>query len=84
MKRRATRITRGAAQVFFDAQQLIVFGDPIGARKRAGLDLAGVGGDGQVGDERIFGFAGAMRDDRGAPFVLASSMQSRVSVSVPI
>ena len=32
---------------------------------RAGLDLAGAGGDRQVGDEGVFGFAGAVRDHGG-------------------
>ncbi len=39
--------------------------DAIAAAEAAGLDLAGVGGDREVRDERVFGLAGAMRDDRG-------------------
>ena len=35
-----------AAQFVFDAQQLIVFGNPVGAAQGAGLDLAGPGGYG--------------------------------------
>ena len=53
------------AQLFFDAQQLVIFGDAIGARGGAGLDLSGTGADGKVGDKGVFGLAGAVRDDRG-------------------
>ena len=35
-----------AAQFVFDAQQLIVFGHPVGAAQGTGLDLAGPGGYG--------------------------------------
>ena len=52
------------AEPLFDAQQLVVLGDAVGAAGRAGLDLAGVGGHREVGDERIFGFARAVRDHR--------------------
>src|SRR5206468_5019838 len=48
------------AQVVLDAQQLVVLGDAVGPRRRAGLDLAAVGGDGQVGDRRVLGLAGAV------------------------
>src|SRR4051812_28680403 len=57
---------RGATQIFFDAQKLIVFSDAIRARQRSGFYLARVSRDGQIGDEGILCFAGAMRDDRGA------------------
>src|SRR5215216_79331 len=56
----------GPAQVLFDAQQLIVLCRAIGARKRSGFDLSGVGGDSEIGDKRIFSLAGTMRDDRRA------------------
>src|SRR5262244_3378514 len=56
---------RGGAEFLFDAQKLVVLGDAVGAAGRARLDLAGVGGDGEVGDEGIFGFAGAVADDGG-------------------
>jgi hypothetical protein len=38
------------AQLFLDADQLVVFGEPVGARQRAGLDLAAIGRDGEIGD----------------------------------
>ncbi|EAA20335.1 hypothetical protein, partial [Plasmodium yoelii yoelii] len=42
----------------------VVFGDAIGAAERAGLDLAGAGGDGDVGDGGALRFARAMGHDR--------------------
>src|SRR5262249_46490438 len=56
--------TSGASQLFLDAQQLVVLGDAISARRRARLNLAGAGADRKVGDKGVFGFAGAMADDR--------------------
>src|SRR5260221_797935 len=53
------------AERLLDAQQLIIFGHPISAAKRTGLDLAGIGGHGDVGDGGILGFAGAMADHGG-------------------
>ena len=38
------------AEHLLDAQQLVVLADAVGAAERAGLDLAGVGGHGDVGD----------------------------------
>src|SRR5208283_1206545 len=54
----------GGAQVFLDAQKLVVFGDAVGTARRAGLDLAGIGRYHQVGNERVLGFTRAVRDDR--------------------
>src|SRR5689334_18503618 len=53
------------AQLLLDAQQLVVFRGAIGARERTGLDLTAIGGDGKIGDGRVFGLAGMMRHDRG-------------------
>src|SRR5262245_5027331 len=58
---------RGQTQLFLDAQQLVVFGDAVGAGSRPGLDLAGGGGHGEVGYEGVLGFARAVRDDRAVP-----------------
>src|SRR5947209_6166795 len=58
---------RRAAQVFLDAEQLVVLGDAVGARERAGLDLPDARGDGEVCDEGVFGLARTVRDDGGAP-----------------
>jgi len=53
----------GAAQDLLDAEQFVVFGDSVRAGGRAGLDLAAVGGDGDVGDGGVLGFTGAMAED---------------------
>ncbi|MDB6151932.1 MAG: hypothetical protein JWL90_385 [Chthoniobacteraceae bacterium] len=61
------RINRGAhlahltavncivTKFFLDAQQLVIFGNPISSAKAAGFDLAGIGGDGDIRDRRVFG-----------------------------
>src|SRR5690606_15121251 len=43
--------------------QLVVLGHAIAAAQRAGLDLGRGGGNGDVGDGGVFGFAGTMRND---------------------
>src|SRR5882762_9858085 len=55
--------TRCRAKLLFDAQQLIVFRDTIGARSRSGFDLSRSSGYGKIRDEGVFGLAGAMRND---------------------
>ena len=62
--RRCPANERAGSQRFLDPQQAIVLGQPLGARHRADLDLAGGGGDGEVGDGRVLGLARAGRDDR--------------------
>ena len=59
----ATGPRRGVAQLLLDAQQLVVLGGALAARQRAGLDLAGVDGHGEVGDEGVLRLARAVRDD---------------------
>ena len=54
---RAARVHRDVAEVFLDAQQLVVLGDAVAAAERTGLDLAGIGAHGDIGDRRVFGFA---------------------------
>src|SRR6185437_207360 len=49
------------SQLLFDAQQLVVFGQPVGPGSAARLDLAAVQGHGEVRDGRVFGFAATMR-----------------------
>src|SRR4051794_33602634 len=49
------------AQLLLDADQLVVLGETVGAGERAGLDLPAIGGDGEVGDGRVLGLAGAVR-----------------------
>ena len=53
------------AELLLDAEELVVFGEAVGAGERAGLDLPAVGGDGEVGDGGVLGFAGAVAHDGG-------------------
>src|SRR5579862_8332014 len=64
---RAARILRFVAQPGLDAQELVVLRDAVGAARRAGLDLAGVGGNCEVGDEGVLRLAAAVRDDALVP-----------------
>src|SRR5262245_50887762 len=58
------RKPRGAAQVFLDAQELVVLRRSIRPRQRSGFDLTRIRCHGEIGNKRILGFAGTMRDDR--------------------
>src|SRR5579883_2303442 len=55
----------GLSEFLFDAKQLIVLGDPVSPRGRSGLDLSDTGGNGEVCDESVLGFAAAVGDDAG-------------------
>ena len=57
-QRARARINRVLAQQLFDAQELIVFRQPIGAAQRAGLDLAAVRRHSDVGDGCVRGCPG--------------------------
>src|SRR5207302_2518576 len=61
----AAGVAGGGAEVGLDAQQLVVLGHALAAGGGAGLDLAGVGRDDQVGYRRVLGLAAAVRDDGG-------------------
>ena len=50
-----------------DLDEPVVFCDPLAASRSAGFQLAAAGADGQVGDERVFGLAGAMGDELPVP-----------------
>src|SRR5262245_25189411 len=63
-ERAPSREPRGGAELRLDAYQLVVLAHAIGAARRSGFDLTGGGADGEVGDRRVFGLAGAVRDDR--------------------
>ncbi|SRR6266849_97704 len=52
----------GGAEFLFDAEELVVFGDAVGAAGGAGLDLACGGSHGEIGDKGVLGFAGTVRD----------------------
>src|SRR5207245_10114986 len=60
---------RGVAQLFLDAQQLVVLRGALAAGDRAGLDLARVDRDGDIGDE---GGLGLPRGAQAAEAVAAS------------
>jgi hypothetical protein len=60
------------AQLGFDAQELVVFGNTVRAGRGTGLDLAHIERHGQVGDGAVFSFAGAVRSD-GAPTITLAS-----------
>jgi hypothetical protein len=48
----------GGAELLFDAQDLVVLGEALGAARRARLDLAGGQPDHEVGDEGVLGLTG--------------------------
>ena len=50
------------AELFLNAQKLVVLGKSVHAGKRAGLDLSGIGCHGKVCNESIFRFAAAVRN----------------------
>src|SRR5260221_928127 len=54
------RVNTCIAQLFLDAEKLIVFSQPVGTGGAAGLDLTAVEGYGEVGDRRVFRFPAAM------------------------
>lgn len=54
-ERGATREDRGVAELFLDAQKLIVLRDALAASRRTSFDLTGVRRDHEVGDRRVLG-----------------------------
>src|SRR5437762_14019045 len=44
-------------------KKLVVLGDAVGAAGGAGLDLPGGGRDGEISDEGVLGFSGAVGND---------------------
>ncbi len=54
---RRARINRRFAQRLVDADQLVVFRQSVGARQRAGFDLAAIRGHGQIGNRGVLGLA---------------------------
>src|SRR5882757_9324491 len=65
LQRRFAGIFRLRTQLLLNAQQLVVFGGTVGTRQRSGFDLAAIGGDSEIGDGGILGFAGTVRHHRG-------------------
>ena len=52
-------------QLFFNAEELVVFGESVGTCYATGFDLEGMHSDGKVSNEWIFGFAGPVADNGG-------------------
>ena len=48
------------AELEFDLHEAVVLGDAVSAAEGAGLDLAAVGRDGNVGDGRVLGLTGTV------------------------
>src|SRR4051812_32356563 len=59
----APRVGRVAAELLLDAQELVVLGDAIGARRRARLDLTAARRDREVGDRDVLGLPRAVGHD---------------------
>src|SRR5690606_119083 len=55
-------VKRVLAKILFQPQQLIVLGHTVSTGGRSGFDLTVGHRDGEVGDERILGFATAVAD----------------------
>src|SRR5215210_1763799 len=64
-KRIPTGIFGVAAKLLFDPEELVVLGGAVGSGGSAGLDLARVRRDRQVGDRRVLGLARPVGDDDG-------------------
>src|SRR6185437_3309244 len=62
-----TGVGRRVTEQLLDPEQLVVLCDPLAACGGAGLDLAAVGGDGQVRDRSVVGLAGAVADHAAEP-----------------
>ena len=73
-------VHRVLAEKLFDAQQLVVLRHAVGAAERAGLDLAGVRRDGNVGNGRVFSLARAMADDGGILVIFEPQSAIRVQI----
>ncbi len=83
-ERARAEVLRAVAELFFDAQQLVVLRDPFAARGRAGLDLTAVRRDREIGDD--VSSVSPLRCDITTvyPDRVASPTVSSVSVSEPI
>jgi hypothetical protein len=52
------------SELLLDPDQLVVLRDPLSPARRAGLHLPDPRRDSQVGDRRVLGFTGAVREHR--------------------
>src|SRR3954453_20037645 len=60
-------VPRGVLELLLDAQELVVLRHALRPRGRTGLDLAAVGGDGEVGDRGVLGLARAVAHHAAEP-----------------
>src|SRR5690625_2832427 len=60
-----TGVYRRGVEFIFDAQELVVLVHALAASRGTGFDLAGVHGNGEVSDRRVFSFPTAVGDHRG-------------------
>ena len=60
VERGPARVARHGIDLLLDAEELVVFGDAVGARGGSGLDLPAARGHGQVGDGDVFRLAAAV------------------------
>src|SRR5690242_10259488 len=65
LQRGAAEVAGFVAELVGDPEELVVFREPVGARERAGLDLAAVCRHSEIGDRRVLGLARAMREHGG-------------------
>ena len=65
------------AQLFLDAEQLIVLRNAVGTGRSAGLDLACIQSNSDVSDGSVLGLAGAVRYDGGVACAVRSRPESQ-------
>ncbi len=63
-ERNLAGVTCCVAEVFLDAQQLVVLGNALAACRSTGLDLAAADGNREVGDGGVLGLAGTVAHHR--------------------
>src|SRR5215210_5562708 len=62
---RQAGVEGGASEGLLYTEELVVLRHALATRRRAGFDLAGVHGHGEVGDRRVLGLAAAVADHGG-------------------
>src|SRR3954454_15315084 len=60
LERARAGVARRRSELLLDPDELVVFGRPVGAGERNGLDLPAIRRDGELGDGRVLGLAGAV------------------------
>src|SRR5205807_5775309 len=65
VKRFPPEVEGGIVQLLVDAEEAVILGDALAAGGSAGLDLARVRADHDIGDRRVLGLAAPVGDHRG-------------------